>query len=198
VASASISAHLVASASLLGALLIASCGARSELEAPFAIKKGSGCASGARAGFTDVKAFPDIAACVGSFSGTIGEASAASICASGWHVCRGDDPQVRRMTQEVASQFRGCFAYDSASDCGACYPTCLGALGMCNAVCCVSSTNLADPDMAGMGADCGGPEDAPITQKSCLLEGRLDAYPMLQQFGCGWQPSLAGVVCCKG
>jgi hypothetical protein len=177
----------------LPAFLIAGCGARSDLGAPFVVAAGPGCAAGVRQGFVDAVRYPDIAACAGSFTGTIGEASAQAICAAGWHVCRGDDAPVRRITQAEATQFPGCFAFDAADDCGACYPTCVGSHGMCQDGCCVSLAPT-DPDMAGMGASCTPNPLGFMT--SCLAEGRLDAST--NTFGCGWDPSLAGVVCCAG
>jgi hypothetical protein len=175
----------------LPAVLLPGCGARSDLDAAY--ESGRGCASGVRQGFLDVARYPDIAACAGSFTGTIGEGSAQAICAAGWHVCRGDDAQVRRLTDTDASQFPGCFAYDAANDCGACYATCVSAHGHCTNGCCVTAAPT-DPDMAGMGAACA--HDGGGFTTSCLAKGRLDAST--NTFGCGWDASLAGVVCCAG
>ncbi len=122
-------------------------------------------------------------------SGWIDQSSAKSICSSGWHVSRGSDTTiVGKITYAEALSFAGCYAFDAAHDCNACYPTCR-KLG-CK-VCCVQNYT-ADADMAGMGKGCSA---YGATQKSCLATGRVDAST--NTFGCGWNSKLAGVVCCK-
>ena len=147
-----------------------------------------GCADGTREGFANVLAFPSIAACAGTFAGWIDEASAKSLCAVGWHVCNGADAVVHTIAYEQAKSFGGCFAIDAAHDCNSCFKHCRD-LGCMN--CCVSNYEW-DADMGGMGSGCA---DSGAGQQSCLASGRLDAST--NTFGCKWNSSLAGVVCCK-
>lgn len=148
-----------------------------------------GCADGTREGLTDALRYPAVAACAGVFMGWIDEGSADAICSPGWHVCRGNDAAVNALAADEASAFAGCFGYDAAQDCGACFPSCRGAMGSCMA-CCVSATDPTDPDMAGLGAGCNFVGEGP----ACLSDLRLDAST--NTFGCGYDPSLRGVVCC--
>ncbi len=50
-----------------------------------------GCASGPRRGFTDVAAFPRIAACGARVSFAAATTTAATVCAPGWHFCNPAD-----------------------------------------------------------------------------------------------------------
>jgi hypothetical protein len=147
----------------------------------------AGCADFTREGFADVAKYPKIAACAGSFTGWIDEAGAKAICAPGWHVCNGGDAVVHTITHPEAKAFSGCFAFDAAHDCNACYTHCRD-LGCKN--CCVSNYE-SDADMAGMGASCS---DYGAGQSSCLAGGRIDAST--NTFGCKWAASVTGVVCC--
>lgn len=148
-----------------------------------------GCADGTREGLSDAARYPDVAACAGVFAGWIDEGSADALCSPGWHVCRGDDAVVHALTEAEANGFGGCFAFDAAQDCGACFPSCRGAMGAC-LTCCVSATDPTDPDMAGIGLSCARVSSGP----SCLADVRLDAST--NTFGCAYDPRLRGVVCC--
>lgn len=150
----------------------------------------AGCADTTREGFIETAAFPDIAACGGRWSGWIDEASPAALCATGWHVCRGIDKPLGRVTIAQATEFGGCFAFDAAHDCNACFPTCRGALGQCKA-CCVPNVP-GDPDMGGLGAGC---LQYAAGAGSCLVDGRLDATQ--NSTGCQWNERITGVVCCR-
>lgn len=151
---------------------------------------GTGCADATREGFVETALFPDVAACAGRWSGWVDESSAASLCGAGWHVCRGSDRPIGRVTLAQATTFSGCFAFDSAHDCNACYPTCRGALGQCRA-CCVPNV-ASDPDMGGVGAGC---LQHPVGTSSCLANGRVDSTQ--NSTGCQWNERITGVVCCR-
>jgi hypothetical protein len=115
----------------------------------------TGCADRTREGLTDHRQWPRIAVsaislhksvvaayrchgylfayllsqvCGGEWSGQIGSLSAAALCASGWHVCTGDDVRAEGISLSAATGFDGCFAFDSANNCGNCHSTCLGAM----------------------------------------------------------------------
>jgi hypothetical protein len=148
-----------------------------------------GCADGSREGFVDTARFPRVAACGGTFTGFIDEASARALCAAGWHVCRGGD--VRTVAAADARGFDGCFAYDAAQDCGYCSATCRGIVGDPRAACGVADA-ITDADMAGMGRACS---DYGASTATCLADGRIDAST--NTFGCRFDPRLAGVVCCR-
>lgn len=148
-----------------------------------------GCFDGTREGLGRA----DIAACRGTWDGWIDESAAASLCAAGWHVCRGTDPQVRTVTFAEATAFSGCFAFDAAQDCYLCFSTCRGALGTITGACTVPFV-ATDPDMAGMGAGCRQQGETP--NSSCLATGRLDSTT--NTTGCQFDPSrTTGVVCCR-
>lgn len=75
----------------------------------------SGCDSGVRAGFVDSSRFPRIAACAGSWQQPgldvdRAEASAAALCAAGWHVCS-TVAEVERKTNG-----RGCAGLGAATE----------------------------------------------------------------------------------
>lgn len=151
----------------------------------------TGCADGTREGLVNLTTFPDVAACEGTWSGWIDEPSASAVCASGWHVCRGTDAAIGRVTFQQATSFLGCFAFDTAHDCGACYPTCRGSMGVCR-TCCVPNPPT-DPDMGGIGANC---IQLPVgTGSSCLATGRVDASQ--NSTGCQWNAMITGVACCR-
>lgn len=150
----------------------------------------AGCADSTREGFSELPLFPDVAACAGAWRGWIDEGSPQSLCAPGWHVCRGTDKAIGRVTVAQATAFAGCFAFDAAHDCNACYPTCRGALGQCKA-CCVPNVP-SDPDMGGVGSGCL--QHSPGAG-SCLADGRLDATQ--NSTGCQWSERITGVVCCR-
>lgn len=153
-------------------------------EAPVCV----GCADGSREGFVDADQFPDIAACAGVFSGHIGDTSANSLCATGWHVCSPPDVPhdaaiVSSVTFEQAKSFSGCFAFNAAHDFGKCIP-CTGGWG--------------EDDMGGAGSDCKGTYNG--GSSSCWGSGRIDAVCCSDyQSGtaCQHKPYLTGVVCCR-
>ncbi|MBE2249005.1 MAG: hypothetical protein IAE78_05590 [Myxococcus sp.] len=106
-------------------------------------------------------------------------------------MCRGLDAPVGRVTFQQATSFLGCFAFDTAHDCNACYPTCRGSIGQC-LTCCVPN-NPTDPDMGGVGANC---VQLPFgSGASCLASGRVDASQ--NTTGCQWNPMITGVTCCR-
>jgi hypothetical protein len=150
----------------------------------------AGCADGTREGLTNIVQFPNIAACGGTYTGYIDEGSADAICAPGWHVCRGFDAPLSAVNYTQATSFPGCFAFDAAHDCNACYPTCRGSVGV--TIVCTVVNFTTDADMGGMGANCNYSGAGDV---SCLASGRVDATT--NTFGCGWAPLLTGVVCCR-
>jgi hypothetical protein len=105
----------------------------------------TGCADRTREGLIDHRQWPRIAVCGGEWTGMISGPSAASLCAVGWHVCNGDDVRAQRITFAEATGFGGCFAFDSANDCGNCHSTCLGAMTgtSINGRCAVSATDFS-------------------------------------------------------
>lgn len=160
-------------------------------------RPGPGCFDGSREGFASSEDFPDIAACAGPWAGWVDEGEAASLCAEGWHVCRGGDAQITNMTYEKATGFLGCFAFDAAHDCYHCYRSCRGAIGTSmtvstGAICSIATAT--DVDMAGLGANCIHHGELPLT--SCLATGRLDSTGGTT--GCQANPGrTTGVVCCR-
>jgi hypothetical protein len=153
-----------------------------------------GCAAGYRSGFNDLATFPTIAACTGRYTGNIGGASALAMCASGWHVCRGNDAVLATISGTQATAFSGCFAYDSAHDCNYCASTCNAILASSSTPCYVQATN--DADLAGLGGSCsiGSGSGASV---NCIDGPRIDAYP--GNWGCLEQPSSTqGRVGCRG
>lgn len=79
---------------------------------------GSGCSDGSdEATFEGLESGISIAACAGSFAGTVMDADAASVCADGWHVCTGGDIVESGLTHEQGRSFAGCFVYNAANDC---------------------------------------------------------------------------------
>jgi hypothetical protein len=142
---------------------------------------GQGCADGSREGFLEVPAFPNIAACRGSWNGAISDPSARAICVSGWHLCTHLDTGIlREISFQQATAFTGCFAFDAAPDGGSCLP-CTGAGGSQN-------------DMGGVGSGCGSKIEG---SSSCLGSGRIDVVEN-QRNSCSFQEGVTdGVVCCK-
>jgi hypothetical protein len=142
---------------------------------------GLGCAAGVRQGFLDVNAFLGIAACAGTWSGDV--ATAGALCATGFHVCRGNEPVFRTLTYGAASAFPGCFPIDAAQDNGVCVPGC--------------STSTADQpanlDMGGVGSGCGWQFSG---QTGCMATGRIDASEN-SGTGCSYTSGYAGVACCS-
>ena len=132
---------------------------------------------------TDPLLAPSIVACAGSWVGYVGDPASNSLCATGWHVCSpvvvpNDATMLLKVTYDVATSFAACFAYDAAQD-----------YGTCQALACDGNSD----DMAGMGAHCGGYYPG----GSCISGGRVDAMTGSSSAGCGWQPGLSGVVCCR-
>lgn len=143
-----------------------------------------GCASGKRAGFIDETKFPAIAACAGSWTGDV--SNAASLCASGWHVCMGNDSAVTNTLYNDAIAFTGCFAFDAAQDNYACLTDCSKAV--------LDGVDTAENiDMAGVGSGCLW--KYPSTG-SCISGGRIDSSEN-SGTGCDYHDGLTGVVCCK-
>ncbi|MCC6746715.1 MAG: hypothetical protein IT371_03595 [Deltaproteobacteria bacterium] len=144
-----------------------------------------GCADGTRDGLTDPVIYPAIAACSGTWTGDV--STAGSICAAGWHVCRGKEPAVKKVTYAAASAFAGCFAFDAAQDNGACYEGCSKAVT-------AGVDTAGNIDMAGMGSGC--PYKFASGYASCLADGRIDSSEN-DGVGCNYDKRMTGVVCCK-
>jgi len=152
----------------------------------------TGCADGTREGFTDLAAFPDIAACSAAVVGY--HVASAPGCAAGWRVCTGQDVWGMNIQKSDARAFSGRFAYDSNHDCGACFATCCtngcsSASQSVNGVFGCSVSGGGDPDLAGMGSGSNS-----YGGTSCMQGGRID----VGNTGCNLHSSsLTGVVCCR-
>jgi hypothetical protein len=152
----------------------------------------SGCADGTREGFLDETAWPDLAACAGTWPGELTANGADAICANGFHVCAPSDTELRRVGFLDAVAFAGCFAYRASND----------GFDGCEPLEC--SGNAARDDMAGLGRSCrlmsGVQERGDGGPTSCLGDGtRIDARccaASLDGVGCR-QTSQTGVVCCR-
>lgn len=160
----------------------------------------AGCADGTREGFIDHVAWPDIAACRGSWSGDL-SASADAVCGAGFHVCTNTDTELTTVGTNDALAFPGCFAYRASND----------GFDGCEPLECQG--NPARDDMAGMGRGClllSGVSRAPATipdgGTSCLADrGRIDAQCCAMSVsvpGSSRSPGCAqraedGVVCCR-
>lgn len=145
-----------------------------------------GCAERERSGVLDGDNLPHIAACRGAWQGDIGDAG--SLCATGWHVCRGNEPAFSELTFTDVTAFAGCYAYDAANDFSVCHPDCSAQIGS------VDVAGLLD--MAGMGADCNAAYYF-AGEPSCLTQGgRVDASEN-DGVGCGYDARFSGVVCCE-
>jgi len=146
-----------------------------------------GCADATREGFTDLAAFPSVAACGGVWSGHIGGDSANQLCGQGWHVCSpaadGTDAAILKgVIYENATAFGGCFSYNAAQDYNTCIP-CSGGYG--------------SDDMGGAGSGCGYKVG---NDPSCIGSGRVDSgccSEYATDHACKYKPGLSGVVCCK-
>jgi cysteine-rich repeat protein len=122
----------------------------------------------------------DIAVCSGEWSGTIGSASAESLCAPGWHVCSYLDSELNNVSFAEATSFGGCFAYNAAQDNNTCIE-CLLNSGENN-------------DMAGLGSGCGFQDGS---AQGCTGSGRIDIQSNFAN-DCEYQPGYTtGVACCK-
>lgn len=151
-----------------------------------------GCGDKSREGFTNVEAFPDIAACAGSIApGT--DVSLVPLCSPGWHVCSGVDVFTKhRITFKQAVSFPGCFVYDANNDCQQCFPTCRSG-SKADSInghhgCDVAGRN--DPDLAAMGNDCKKFDGS----FGCISGGRINSGDP----GCLINSkSIGGVICCR-
>ena len=99
-----------------------------------------------------------------------------------------------------ARSFSGCFAYNANNDCGQCQDTCgqrtsrdaANAHHAPGRGCDVLGES--NPDLAAMGAECGGAWDGP----ACLADGRINPSNINAAGGCtitGYQ-HIDGIVCC--
>jgi hypothetical protein len=151
----------------------------------------TGCLDGTREGFIDESAWPDIAACAGTWSGELVDPGADGLCSVGFHVCAHDDQELARVTFADAIAFNGCFAYRASND----------GFDGCEPLECTG--NAQRDDMAGLGRTCrllsGVQERGAGPGTSCLADGsRLDARccaASLEGLGCR-QTTQSGVVCC--
>ncbi|MDX2012656.1 MAG: carboxypeptidase regulatory-like domain-containing protein [Myxococcaceae bacterium] len=103
-----------------------------------------GCADGTREGFTDVLAFPDVAACGGGWQGDLDTStSAEQLCGPGWRVCTHADAPVRALSFTQATAFPGCFAFRASVD----------GFDGCEPLDC--SNDVTRDTVAAVGASCG-------------------------------------------
>ncbi|XP_070539758.1 uncharacterized protein [Ptychodera flava] len=122
----------------------------------------------------------DISACEGIWSGHVRHGK--TLCAVGWHVCSAKD-NLKQITWEDATNLKGCFAYDAASN-----------GGQCNRC----SVKEGFTKMAGVGKDC---QEKRKRQSSCLIQGRIDVLKEQTRYehgSCKHQSGITtGVLCCK-
>ena len=154
---------------------------------------GSGCASG---GFA-LQGHLNIYLCDWGGNGLIYEQDLQ--CSSDYHVCTGADIYANKVTWANAHAQSGCYAYNAATDCGACFATCKAAGDSVpdslngNTGC----HNALRPDMAGLGAGCdsgiGGSEDP--DSGGCLAGGgSISAHD--DSVMCYTHRRDVGVACC--
>jgi hypothetical protein len=143
-----------------------------------------GCADGTREGLEDSAAYPDVAACAGTWTGTVDQAQ--DLCAGGWHVCLGSEPALTAVAFTDGISFCGCFALDAAQDNYVCHPGCEAAVA-------AGVDTAANIDMAGLGATCNYQFSG---AGSCITGGRIDASEN-SGTGCNFTDGLTGVVCCR-
>ena len=74
-----------------------------------------------------------------------------SKCASGYHVCNGQDIWNKGVSYDQARSTGGCFAYDSASDCDGCFQTCKSNKSVNVRSGCFDPHG---PDLSGIGSGC--------------------------------------------
>jgi hypothetical protein len=122
-----------------------------------------GCASGSTA--LSVPDHDDIYLCPWGGGGFIHDQH--GMCSSGYHVCTGSDVHTAGVTWNQATGVSGCYAYDSASDCDACYSTCLSSTSVNGNNGCYDT---AHPDMAGLGSGC---HSSTSSRTECLSGGGL-------------------------
>jgi hypothetical protein len=152
-----------------------------------------GCSDGTREGLVDTSAYPDVAACAGSWSGRIDGTSAAALCAQDWHVCSPADPNfevdsvtLATVSYAAAVAVPGCFPFNASQDGDTCFP-CTGL-------------QPAD-DMGAVGANCTGGHYSP-NGTSCLGSGRVDAdccgaYTTDHACSQNIANPYTGVACCR-
>jgi hypothetical protein len=150
--------------------------------APNAVQ--NGCADGTREGLTDLAAFPNVAACGGSWAGNV--TNGRALCAPGWGPCQGGNPALKTITFAAATAFAGCFAMDTAHDSNSCRASCSGAVQQ-------GVDSAGDIDMGGVGRDCRFKDSRGA---SCIGSGRVDSSHN-SDTGCNFAPGISGVVCCK-
>lgn len=143
-----------------------------------------GCAQGSRQGLFDRSKFPAIAACAGSWVGSVDHAR--GLCSRGWHVCTGREPAVRAITVDDAYGLQGCFALDAAQDDGDCHPGCLASVA-------AGVDTAPNIDMAGFGAGCARGRNG----QSCISGSHIEMTES-SGTGCNFRPGWTGVVCCNG
>lgn len=158
----------------------------------------SGCADGTREAFTDKSEFPMISGCAGTWTDpnlrATGTGTAASLCASGWHVCMAggsplEIPNAGVSADECANAGTGKFVAASSH--------CMNAQGQpCRYTPapfgCEDSGWCSEPICCGSGCGFGD-------CKSAIWDGETRIFSGTSH-GCGDCPSSAGatgVLCCK-
>ena len=139
--------------------------------------------------------YKTISACKGTFSGNIQTAGTKALCASGWHVCKGQDVWDKKLSKSAHDSLPGCYAFDSMHDCGGCWSNCHdkpSKSGINGKSGCLDKG--AGHDLAGFGKDCkayGGP--------SCVSSSfRIDVSDLVSRSGCEIKKiTNGGVLCCK-
>lgn len=150
-----------------------------------------GCTSGRRDGFTDVGRYPNIAACSGSWSGTINQSDANRLCAPGWRVCNGG--QVGgRISYSDSLSLGGCYAYNASTDSCSCRTPCRGGY------------NTNTHHMGGVGTGCGCLNCYRSYCGGCTSGGKVEVPPWWTYYGgsdaCHQSTGgtrATGVVCCR-
>ena len=156
----------------------------------------AGCADGTREAFGDETAFPDLAGCAASWSGTIDMRgpTAAALCDIGWHICGlAGDPTELSARATVADCMSagglGSGAWVTAMQ------HCSGENGGCQYAlplgCPMIDANCTES------VCCGPACNALNSCKDGVYPGMTSVDPGLH--GCGVMPSstISGVLCCR-
>ena len=149
--------------------------------------KQEGCADGTREAITPPAAQPKIAACNGTFTGTVNNgASAAALCQTGWHICSTSAADKALLATITAAEgaATGCWVMNASNRNGGCNT-------------CTDQTN--DMRAAAVGGSCGFQSSA--TPNSCTPNAGTDGATQTQ-LGCSktnnaqWAV-VTGVLCCS-
>ncbi len=149
--------------------------------------KQEGCADGTRENITALSSQPKIAACGGTFTGTVNNgASAAALCQTGWHICSTSaaDKALLATITPAEGTAAGCWVMNASNRNGGCNT-------------CTDQTN--DMTVAAVGGSCG--TIAAATPTSCTPNadtngGTATLLGCSKTNAAGWAP-VTGILCCS-